>query len=69
MCASADFPPEAFLQRAAILDNCLSILGSPASAAVAKRLVISFMLALVQRIKAALVATSDAALLPVYAGQ
>lgn len=67
-CAVADYPPEAFLQRAAVLDNCLAVLASDTATHATKRFAFRFMHALVVRLKGALVASCDPEMLPVYSG-
>jgi hypothetical protein len=71
--AVLDFPPETFLQRAALLDSVLEVvLGGTGSAGAApeqaRRLAFAFLQSLVARLKQALIDAGDAELHPNYVG-
>jgi hypothetical protein len=66
--AVADFPPEAFLQRGALIDTVLSVVSNSNASAQARGLGFSFLQSLVAKLKHALICCEDMELLPDYAG-
>lgn len=66
--AVADYPPEFFLQRGALLDTVLSVTSNGNASAQARRLCFSFLQSLVAKLKHALISCEDLELMPDYAG-